>query len=336
MNITEALPEYQQQLIKKYLQCNIFKGCVSDVDTAQKALKSARNIKQLVNSGQYICIYGGLFGWGSKIKAVSYFTENTFYYKDAQINQAIIVPYTKIQKVIYNIGDPSGELFFENCKRLTLPKKVIVALKGVEIIRNMNSNSRNLLGEYIITQEDKFMGEYSTLGYFPDIFNNYFRRTDILHWITLRCKVVEVSIDRIEIKITVTDRDFDYFSPQEWEDAINTFSTRNDILENIKDELSIRLCCEYSLDQIVFSSRFRKSLTKAVSNGLNTVSNVASTAESVARTIGDNAYKDKARKAAHVARQHGDMETYEYYRGMYMPSSNDESIDENIIYTDAD
>lgn len=85
MSVVAALPEFQQNLIKKYLLSNMFKGCVSDVRAAKKELQSAQNINCVCNSGRYICIYGGLFGWGSKIKVVSFFSEDTFYYKDAQI-----------------------------------------------------------------------------------------------------------------------------------------------------------------------------------------------------------------------------------------------------------
>lgn len=345
MSITETLPENQQALIKKYLVSNIFKGCCTDVNVAKKALTSANNINKNCGEGAFICIYGGLFGWGSKIKVVSFFSTDTFYYKDTQINNAVIVPYTKIQKVTYNKGDASGVLLFDNFKRLTLPKKIIVAIKGIEIIRKMDSNSSNQIGEYILLQEEKILGEYLTFSML-DLFKNKLPKGDILDWIPCRCKISALSLKNIEIKITVTDKDYDYFSPQEWEKAIDTFSTRTDILNKIRDELSVRLCCEYSLEQIVFTSRFRKSISKAINSGINTVSSVAS---SVRDKVETTAYYEAAQnaklKADIIKKTQGtdnddyadNMEQYHQYMEVYKERtkvSNDEDTEDESYYYD--
>ena len=346
MSLATNIQEYQHALIKKYLESNIFRGGVSDIKAAKEALRKATNIGQICNLGRFICIYGGLFGWGSKIKAVSFFTENEFYYKNEHDSQAIIVPYAKIRKVNYDKGDKTGELLYENSKFLVLPKNIIVALKGIEIINTMTCNSRNRLGEYILSQEEKLFGEYSTLGYFPELFKNKFSKTDILHWITLRCKIVDITAERIEIKITVTDKDYDCFYPQEWEKAIETFSTREDILNRIKEELHARLCYEYSLDQIVFTSRFKKSISKAISNGVGVVSSVAS---NVYDRLETTAYSE----AAHVAREKASivkktkgtdnddyseyMEQYQQYSAIYQARTkivDDENNDDYLYYED--
>ena len=344
MSITETLPENQQVLIKKYLTSNIFKDCCTDVNAAQKALTSANNVNRNCGDGTFICIYGGLFGWGSKIKVVSFFSTDTFYYKDTQINNAVIVPYTKIQKVTYNKGNASGELLFDNFKSLTLPKKIVVALKGIEIIRKMNYNSHNDIGKYIILQEEKILGEYLTFSML-DLFKNKFSKGDVLDWIPCRCKISELSLENIEIRITVTDKDYDYFSPQEWEKAIDTFSTRTDILKKIKDELSVRLCWEYSLEQIVFTSRFKKSISKAISNGINTVSSATATVREHLETA---AYYEAAQnsrlKASIIKESKGtdnddyveSMEQYKQYTEAYQErtkvSNNDDDEDESFYY----
>lgn len=353
MSYKEDILEYQRNLIIRYLESNIFRGEVGDKKAARETLRKANNIDQICNSGRFICIYGGLFGWGSKIKAVSFFTENEFYYKNEHDSQAIIVPYEKIRKVNYYKGDKTGELLHENSKCLVLPKKIIVALKGIEIINTMTCNSRNRLGEYILSQEEKLFGEYSTLGYFPDLFKNKFSKTDILYWITLRCKIVEISLDRIEIKIIVTDKDYEYFSPQEWEKAINTFSTREDILTTIQKELCTRLCLEYSLEKIVFSSRFRKSISKAVGKGVDTMSSVASKVSSVASTVYDHLETTAYSEAAHIAREKASivkkakgtdnddyaeyMEQYQQYSEIYQERTkvaDDENNDDYLYYED--
>ncbi len=344
MSITETLPENQQDLIKKYLRSNIFKGCCTDVNAATKALTSANNINKNCGEGAFICIYGGLFGLGSKIKTVTFFSEDTFYFRLADVSQAVIIPYAKIQKVNYNNGDKSGEVLYDNFKRLTLPKKIIVALKGIEIIRKMSSNSSNLLGEYIISQEEKIFGEYLTFSMLG-LFKHSFPKGNILDWIPCRCTITEVSLDKVEIKITVTDKDYDYFSPEEWEIAINTFSTRKDILDKIREELSIRLYWDYSLEQIVFSSRFRKSVSKAISNGVNTVSGVAST---VREQLETSAYYEAAQnsrlKASIIKESKGtdnddyveSMEQYKQYTEAYQErtkvSNNDDDEDDSYYY----
>ena len=343
MSITETLPEYQQVLVKKYLLSNIFKGGCTDARAATKALTSANNIKKNCGEGAFICIYGGLFGWGSKIKTVTFFSEDTFYFRLADISQAVIIPYAKIQKVNYNNGDKSGEVLYDNFKRLTLPKKIIVALKGIEIIRKMNYNSHNDIGQYIILQEEKILGEYLTFSML-NLFKNKFPTGNILDWIPCRCTITEVSLNKVEIKITVTDKDYDYFSPQEWEKAIDTFSTRTDILNKIKDELSVRLCWEYSLEQIVFTSRFRKSISKAISNEINTVSSATLTVREHLETA---AYYEAAQnsrlKASIIKESKGtdnddyieSMEKYQQYTEAYQERtkvSNNDDEDESYYY----
>lgn len=270
-----SLTEYQSNFIKKYLNSNIFAGKCSDVKNAKKALLEAYNIRQSQANkpGRFICTYGGVFGVGSTIKNVSFFSEDTLYFKNSQEQQAIIVPYDSIQSVTYIDKAKTGSLLYENSKCVSLPKRTIIALKGIEIIRKITPENNHLLGKYILSQEGKIFGEHLTFSML-NLFKYQFPKEDILSWIPRRCTITEVSLERVIIKITVTDKDYDYFSPEEWENAINIFSTRRDVLEKIRDELSVRLCWDYSLDQIVFSSRFRKSISKAISNGVNTVSNV--------------------------------------------------------------
>ena len=327
MSITETLPEHQRNLVKKYLLSNIFKGCVDDINDARKSLKEARNMSQikLDDYGKFICIYGGLFGLGSKIKALSFFSEDTFYYKDTQITQAIIVPYTKIQQVAYAKGDKSGVLLFDNYKRLTLPKKIIAALKGIEIIRKGSFNSCEMLGEYILSHEEKILGEYLTFSVM-DLFKDYFPKRDLFDWIPCRCSITELSLKKIEIRITVTDKDYDYHTPEEWENAIKIFSSREDILNKIKQELSTRLCLDYSFEQIVFTSRFRKSISKAISNGMNTVSNITSTVcDKVETTAYYEAAQSSKLKADIITKTQGtdndeyaeNIEKYHQYKEAY-------------------
>ena len=105
------------------------------------------------------------------------------------------------------------------------------------------------------------------------------------------------------------------------------------------------MCLEYSLEQIVFSSRFRKSISKAISNGVNTVSGVTSTVREHLETAACyEAARNSRLKADIIKKTQGadnddyseNMDKYHQYMEVYKErtkvSDDDDAEDESYYY----
>lgn len=286
--------ETQTELIRKYLKSSVFYG---NKDDAKKFLSASKNLnnKSFNTEGNYVCSYKGLFGFSSKVKYAAYFGVDAFYYRHNSNSNALIIKYDDIKSVSFSKGDKEGVVYKYSSEKSIVPKLVAQVVKGIDIIKSSNTNSDNNIGTYLLSMQEIYFGEYQTIN-IRRLFENYFSRLSVLDFITFRCSLVELSLNKAVFKITIKDKDFDLFNSNEWEKGINTFSTRRDILEKIQKELSSKLCTNFPMDAINFISRYKSTISRSISKGAVVASDIASNVETVVKDNYQRTQKEVLRK----------------------------------------
>ena len=308
---------FQKELLKKYLNSSLFPSGVNNTE-ATHYLASSRNSSELElqSEGKYIVSYGGILGLGSKIKDVAFFTENCFYLRRVEDKSAAVVPYDMIERVLYDRGDKYAVVQCKNSKNYVVPKFAGPAAKGIEIIMKTDDSKPHLLSEYLLSMQEKFFGEYQTVNVLG-LFENHFPKQSILNFIVLRCNLVDINLNQAVFEIKIKDKDYEFFSDDEWETGIEEFSSRHDVLEKLRGELSKKLCFDYPEDGICFTSRYKKTLRCAIGNTACVVADATSTITDTAYKVGNVVKRNTLITASDAARRAGEKETAEYYRDMY-------------------